>query len=102
MFDWKKIVPYSKDFTKINLETKSNASELVSELKYMVEKYDITGAEPWIKIKSKKDIMIDINKNLGEQRFSDRYEIQQIQNDSLNGIFKRLNLEDENDESDDD
>lgn len=97
IFDGKKIVPYSKDSTKINLETKSNASEFVSELKYMVEKYDITGAEPWIKIKSKKDIMNDINKNLGEQRFSDRYEIQQIQNDSLNVIFNRLNLEDEND-----
>jgi len=97
MLNGNKIVPYTKDSTKNNLWVRTNANELVSEIRYMVREYDITGAEPWIKIKSKKDIMNDINKNLGEQRFSDRYEIQQIQNDSLNGIFKRLNLEDEND-----
>jgi hypothetical protein len=96
MLNGNKIVPYTKDSTKNNLWVRTNANELVSEIRYMVREYDITGAEPWIKIKSKKDIMNDINKNLGEQRFSDRYEIQQIQNDSLTHIFKRLNLVDEN------
>lgn len=95
MFDGNKIVPYAQDSAKFNYDSK--AKELVTEIKYMVEEYDITGAEPWIKIKSKKDIMNDINKNLGEQRFSDRYEIQHIQNDSLNRILKRLNLDNEPD-----
>jgi hypothetical protein len=95
MFDGKTLKPFNKisDIDSINLK-KSN--ELYEEIEYMVDEYDITGLEPYLKIKSRKQInneqLLDSQKAVVRPERISSYEIKSIQKEEFYKIMGQLNL----------
>jgi hypothetical protein len=95
MFDGKTLKPFNKisDIDSINIQ-KSN--ELYEEIEYMVDEYDITGLEPYLKVKTRQQInneqLLDSQKAVIRSERISSYEIKNIQNEEFKSMMLKLNI----------
>ncbi len=89
MVDGEKIVAYGK--SKNNSLNITKSEELYEKIRFLVDNYGITGLEPKLNIITLEQAATKLeNKKL--DRWDMRYQVQNIQRDSLNSLMQRLNL----------
>lgn len=95
MFDGKTMKPFKKlsDKDTINIR---KSEDLYNELYYMVDEYDITGLEPFLKIKSCQQINIELieasKHTFVRTDLRSYYELKNIQKKEFYKIMGQLNL----------
>jgi hypothetical protein len=95
MFDGKTMKPFKElsDKDTINIR---KSEDLYDEIYYMVDEYDVTGLEPYLKIKSRQQInneqLLDSQKAVVRSERISSYEIKSIQKEEFYKIMGQLNL----------
>jgi len=95
MFDGKTMKPFKElsDKDTINIR---KSEDLYDEIYYMVDEYDITGFEPYLKIKSRQQInneqLLDSQMAVVRSERISSYEIKSIQKEEFYKIMGQLNL----------
>ncbi len=88
MFDGKKIKPF---------ESKSNnnifkTEEIYKKITFMVSEYGITGMEPYLNIRSRSEIRDSLMGKGVKDRYSIRWDVNQIQKEELQLKLSKLNI----------
>jgi hypothetical protein len=95
MFDGKTMKPFKElsDKDTINIR---KSEDLYDEIYYMVDEYDVTGFEPYLKIKSRQQInneqLLDSQMAVVRSERISSYEIKSIQKEEFYKIMGQLNL----------
>lgn len=95
MFDGKTLKPFKK-LTKKDTVNIHKSEDLYNELYYMVDEYDITGLEPFLKIKSCQQInneLIEASKHTFVRTdLRSYYELKNIQKKEFESMMLKLNI----------
>ncbi len=95
MFDGKTMKPFKELSNKDTINIRKS-EDLYDEIYYMVDEYDVTGFEPYLKIKSRQQInneqLLDSQKAVVRSERISSYEIKSIQKEEFYKIMGQLNL----------